>query len=194
MVPDQRQAWDDVSDYDGTKCSADQVYDASTGTCDPDTVTDNAGTDDDISNYDNVTCSPDQVYDASTGQCTTAAVTTDGQPPVQPGVLGISDPGHQCAETQTYSVPDGRCMPDLVTNDPDAVVNPEGEDPTAYIPMKVDDIPECASGDDPLHMCAGGPAPTVSPAPAATVAATADPQPDSTIAVVAPAAPTATPG
>ncbi len=60
-------------------------------------------------------------------------VTNDQQAPAPQGdSVGTSDPGRQCAETQAYSVPDGRCMPDVVTNDPKAPVKLEGEDPTTF--------------------------------------------------------------
>jgi hypothetical protein len=140
----QPQAWDDISDYDGTKCSAGQIYDATAGKCTSGVVTNNPQAANDMSNFDGTKCSAGQIYNATAGQCATAVVTNDPQAPVQQNSVGISDPGKQCAETQMYSVSDGKCMPEMVTNDPQAVVTPEGEDPTAYTVPKVTNIPNCA--------------------------------------------------
>lgn len=192
--PSHPQTWDDISDYDGTKCPPDQLYDASDGSCAADTVTDNPDTSDDISDFDDTTCSPDQFYDATAGRCATTAATNDPQAPLQPNSAGISDPGTQCAETEMFSVPEMKCVPDLDTNDPRDIPKPEGENPTQYTVPRADDVRECAAGADPLNMCLDGPGPTLTPAPTATVVETADPEPDKTMSVIAPAAPTATPG
>lgn len=149
----QPQAWDDISDYDGTKCTAGQVYDATAGQCAAGVATNNPQEWTDISNFDGTSCPADQAYDATVGQCATAVVTNDPQAPVQPNSVGISDPGTQCAETQMFDVPLGKCVPDLVTNDPQDVPKPEGEDPTTYTVPKATDIPNCASKSDPLSMC-----------------------------------------
>lgn len=126
------QAWDDISDYDGTKCSAGQIYDATAGKCASGVVTNNPQAANDMSNFDGTKCAAGQFYNATAGQCATAVVTNDPQAPVQQNSVGISDPGKQCAETQMYNVSEGKCMPEMVTNDAKVVVTPEGEDPTAY--------------------------------------------------------------
>jgi len=150
---DQPQAWDDVSDYDGTKCPLEELYDATDGRCASDTISSIPDAFDDISNFGGTNCSADQFYDATDGKCATTAATNDPDAPLQPDSVGISDPGRDCAETQFFSVPDMKCMPDLVTNENDTVVKPEGEDPTAYTAPKVTNIPNCAGGTDPLSMC-----------------------------------------
>ena len=154
-APSLPQAFDDTSDYEGTECGINELYDVTDGKCASDSVSSDPLGWDDISNFGGTTCSADQQYDATVGRCVAAVVTNDPDAPVQPNSVGISDPGKQCAETQIYSVPDGKCMPDIVTNDPQAMVKPEGENPTAYTAPKAIDIPGCAAGNDPLSMCAG---------------------------------------
>lgn len=149
----QTQAWDDISDYDGTKCSAAQLYDATDGQCATDVVTNNPQESDDMSDFDGTICPSDQLYDASDTQCTPTVVTNDPQAPLQPNSVGISDPGKTCAETQDFVVPDQKCMPDVVTNDPQAVVPIEGENPTAYTPPRETRVQNCAGTSDPLGMC-----------------------------------------
>lgn len=148
-----RHQADDISDYDGMKCSAGQMYDATSGQCASGVVTNDPQGAVDMSDFDGTSCPNGQFFDATARQCATTAVTNDPQAPVDPNSVGISDPGKQCAETQMYSVPDGKCMPELVTNDSQAVVKPEGEDPAAYTVPKATTIPNCASKSDPLGMC-----------------------------------------
>ena len=138
----QPQAWDDISDYDGTKCSAGQIYDATAGKCASGVVTNNPQAANDMSNFDGTKCSAGQFYNATAGQCAAAVVTNDPQAQVPHNSAGISDPGKQCAETQMYSVSAGKCMPEMVTNDAQAVVTPEGEDPTAYTVPTVTTAPK----------------------------------------------------
>ncbi len=148
------QHWaDDISDYDGTKCAAEQIYNATDGTCDSNIVATDPNAFDDISDFDGTSCKAEQIYNATDGQCATTAVTNDPQAPLDPNSVGTSDPGKDCAETQLFSVPDMKCVPDLDTNDPQDVPAPEGENPTLYTVPKATDVPNCASGTDPLSVC-----------------------------------------
>jgi len=142
------RAWDDISDYDGTKCATDQIYDAAQGQCVADMATNDPQEWGDISDYDGTKCNTEQIYDAGDGQCAAGVVTNDSQAPVD-----LDDPGALCAETQIYDVPDGKCVSGVDTNDDQAVVTPEGEDPTKYTAPKPTDIPNCATTSDPLSMC-----------------------------------------
>jgi hypothetical protein len=144
---------DDISDYDGTKCSADQMYDATAEQCASDVVTNDPQGAVDMSDFDGTSCPTGQFFDATSMQCATTAVTNDPQAPIDPNSVGISDPGKDCAETQLFNVPDMKCMPDLDTNDPQDVPTPEGENPTLYTVPKATDVPNCASGTDPLSIC-----------------------------------------
>ena len=146
-------AWDDISDYDGTKCAAEQIYNATDGTCDSNIVATDPNAFDDISNFDGTSCKAEQIYNATDGQCATTAVTNDPQAPLDPNSVGTSDPGKDCSETQLFTVTDMKCVPDLDTNDPQDVPAPEGENPTMYTVPKATDVPNCASGTDPLSVC-----------------------------------------
>ena len=161
------QAFDDPSDsdYEGTKCGINELYDVTGGKCAPDSVSSDPLAWDDISDFDGASCTADQQYDATVGRCVSDVVTNDPDAPVQPNSVGISDPGKQCPETQTYIVTDDSCVSDVVTNDPEAVVKPEGENPTAYTVPKATDLPGCAAGDDPLGMCAGSTTETTTTTP-----------------------------
>ena len=148
------QHWADyISDYDGTKCAAEQIYNATDGTCDSNIVATDPNAFDDISDFDGTSCKAEQIYNATDGQCATTAVTNDPQAPLDPNSVGTSDPGKDCAETQLFSVTDMKCVPDLDTNDPQDVPAPEGENPTLYTVPKATDVPNCASGTDPLSVC-----------------------------------------
>lgn len=104
---------------------------------------------DDISDYEGTTCPANQFYDATTGTC----ASDDGQG-VAAQQQGTSDPGTACKESQFYDVGQQKCLPDVVTNDPEATVTPEGEDPADYTVPSASGIPDCANGgSDPFWIC-----------------------------------------
>ena len=106
--------------------------------------------DDDISNYDGTQCGAGQFYDATNGTCNSA----DGQGVLDPQT-GISDPGTKCKEGQFYSVDEQQCVIDAITNNPDATIRPEGEDPADYQVPAANGIPNCANNAaDPMWICA----------------------------------------
>lgn len=74
---------DDASDYDGTKCTPEQFFDATTQRCSPELVTNDPQGEpqpQDIgANYDGSKCNPGLFYDASDDSCTLDAVTNDPQ-------------------------------------------------------------------------------------------------------------------
>ncbi len=74
---------DDASDYDGTKCSPEQFFDATTQRCSPELVTNDPQGEpqpqDVGANYDGTKCDPGQFYDATDASCALDAVTNDPQ-------------------------------------------------------------------------------------------------------------------
>lgn len=72
---------DDASDYDGTKCTSEQFFDATTQHCSPELVTNDPQGEpqpqDVGANYDGTKCDPGTFYNASDASCSLEAVTND---------------------------------------------------------------------------------------------------------------------
>ena len=72
---------DDSSNYDGTKCGADQFYDATAQGCEPAVVTNDPDgvpqPQDAGANYDGTKCDAGQFYDGSQEACASDVITND---------------------------------------------------------------------------------------------------------------------
>jgi hypothetical protein len=82
------QAWDDISDYDGTKCSAGQFYNATSGQCATAVVTNDPQApipQNSVGISDpGKQCAETQMYSVSDGKCMPEMVTNDAQAVVTP--------------------------------------------------------------------------------------------------------------